>query len=83
MKFERVLANLNADDPTFILEGKIIIVQGDGRQGCKDYAPYDAIHVGAGASEVPIALMKQLKPGITQNARHMFFMFFIRFLFQF
>ena len=39
------------------------IVQGDGRLGCKEYAPYDAIHVGAAAAEVPDELLKQLKPG--------------------
>jgi len=28
--------------------GKVVIVEGDGRLGLKKYAPYDAIHVGAG-----------------------------------
>lgn len=40
-----------------------ILVEGDGRQGYKDKAPYDAIHVGAAAPETPQELINQLKPG--------------------
>ena len=29
-------------------ENKIIVKCGDGRLGCEEYAPYNAIHVGAG-----------------------------------
>jgi protein-L-isoaspartate(D-aspartate) O-methyltransferase len=36
---------------------------GDGRQGFAEEAPYDAIHVGAAASELPQALIDQLAPG--------------------
>lgn len=35
----------------------------DGRQGWAEFAPYDAIHVGAAAPEIPEALIDQLKPG--------------------
>ena len=35
----------------------------DGRQGWPDFAPYDAIHVGAAAPEIPQQLIEQLKPG--------------------
>jgi len=35
----------------------------DGRLGFPDAAPYDAIHVGAAAPEVPQPLLDQLKPG--------------------
>lgn len=35
----------------------------DGRQGWPEFAPYDAIHVGAAAPEIPPALVEQLKPG--------------------
>lgn len=38
-------------------------VDADGRQGWPDLAPYDAIHVGAAAREIPQALLDQLKPG--------------------
>ncbi|KAE8688958.1 Protein-L-isoaspartate O-methyltransferase [Hibiscus syriacus] len=36
---------------------------GDGRQGWPECAPYDAIHVGAAAPEIPQPLLDQLKPG--------------------
>lgn len=35
----------------------------DGRLGWPEFAPYDAIHVGAAAPEIPPALIEQLKPG--------------------
>jgi protein-L-isoaspartate(D-aspartate) O-methyltransferase len=36
----------------------------DGRLGWPEHAPYDAIHVGAAATEIlPQALIDQLKPG--------------------
>lgn len=35
----------------------------DGRQGWLEWAPYDAIHVGAAAPEIPKPLTDQLKPG--------------------
>ncbi|KAF5933181.1 hypothetical protein HYC85_029352 [Camellia sinensis] len=39
------------------------VVQNDGRLGWQEFAPYDAIHVGAAAPEIPPALIEQLKPG--------------------
>ncbi|KAL6524554.1 Protein-L-isoaspartate O-methyltransferase 2 [Orobanche hederae] len=47
---------------TLLKEGSISIHVGDGRQGWPDLAPYDAIHVGAAAPEIPPALIEQLKP---------------------
>ncbi|GJN27256.1 hypothetical protein PR202_gb15261 [Eleusine coracana subsp. coracana] len=38
-------------------------VGSDGRLGFPDAAPYDAIHVGAAAPEIPQPLLEQLKPG--------------------
>ncbi|KAL2346976.1 hypothetical protein Fmac_000976 [Flemingia macrophylla] len=35
----------------------------DGRQGWPEFAPYDAIHVGAAAPEIPQPLIDRLKPG--------------------
>lgn len=35
----------------------------DGRQGWSEGGPYDAIHVGAAAEEIPEALIEQLKEG--------------------
>jgi len=43
--------------------GEIKIVCGDGREGYAPEAPYDIIHVGAGTSEIPKALIEQLKIG--------------------
>ena len=42
---------------------KVILVHGDGRKGCAQYGPYDCIHVGAAASQLPQALVDQLAKG--------------------
>lgn len=55
--------NIKADDESLIDTGKVILVEGDGRQGYKEHAPYDCIHVGAAAPETPQELINQLKPG--------------------
>ena len=60
---EFAIENIKSDDPKLLAEGKIKIVQGDGRLGYEECAPYDAIVVGAAASEVPENLLKQLKQG--------------------
>lgn len=44
-------------------EGSLSLHAGDGRLGWPEHAPYDAIHVGAAAPEIPQALIDQLKPG--------------------
>ncbi|KAJ6875651.1 protein-L-isoaspartate O-methyltransferase 1 isoform X1 [Populus alba x Populus x berolinensis] len=44
-------------------EGSLSIHVGDGRQGWPEFAPYDCIHVGAAAPEIPQPLLDQLKPG--------------------
>ncbi|KAH7857560.1 hypothetical protein Vadar_014028 [Vaccinium darrowii] len=44
-------------------EGSLSMHVGDGRLGWPEFAPYDAIHVGAAAPEIPPALIEQLKPG--------------------
>ncbi|KAE8036884.1 hypothetical protein FH972_009517 [Carpinus fangiana] len=44
-------------------EGSLSVHVGDGRLGWPEHAPYDAIHVGAAAPEIPQALIDQLKPG--------------------
>eukprot|EP00250_Pteridium_aquilinum_P012349 c20672_g1_i5 orf=147-803(+) len=43
--------------------GRLSIHAADGKLGYPDGAPYDAIHVGAAAANVPDALVAQLKPG--------------------
>ncbi|XP_038584302.1 l-isoaspartyl protein carboxyl methyltransferase, like isoform X3 [Micropterus salmoides] len=57
------IKNVQADDPELLTSGRIKLLVGDGRLGCTDGAPYDAIHVGAAAATVPKALLEQLKPG--------------------
>ena len=55
------IANLRADDPALL--SRVHIQQGDGRLGLPSAAPFNAIHVGAAAAEVPAALIEQLKEG--------------------
>ncbi|XP_016851369.1 protein-L-isoaspartate(D-aspartate) O-methyltransferase isoform X3 [Anolis carolinensis] len=55
--------NVRKDDPLLLSSGRVKLIVGDGRLGCPDEAPYDAIHVGAAAPVVPQALIDQLKPG--------------------
>jgi protein-L-isoaspartate(D-aspartate) O-methyltransferase len=53
-------------DPTanaLLESGRLKLVSGDGRKGYPAGAPYDAIHVGAAAPEIPQDLIDQLKPG--------------------
>jgi len=57
------IENISADDRTLLDSKSVLIVQGDGRLGYLDEAPYDAIHVGATAPTIPQALLDQLKPG--------------------
>lgn len=48
----------------FLIKNELLFVSKiDGRQGWAEFAPYDAIHVGAAAPEIPEALIDQLKPG--------------------
>ncbi|KAK7353952.1 hypothetical protein VNO80_19408 [Phaseolus coccineus] len=48
---------------TQLKDGSLAVHAGDGRQGWPEFAPYDAIHVGAAAPEIPQPLIDQLKPG--------------------
>ncbi|XP_057831740.2 protein-L-isoaspartate O-methyltransferase isoform X2 [Cryptomeria japonica] len=48
---------------SLLAEGSLSLNFGDGRQGWPDLAPYNSIHVGAAATEVPQPLIEQLKPG--------------------
>lgn len=42
---------------------RVVFRVGDGWNGLPDEAPFDAIHVGAAAAEIPQALVDQLAPG--------------------
>lgn len=58
------IENLKKSAVTPLLEnGALSVHVGDGRLGWPERAPYDAIHVGAAAPEIPQALVDQLKPG--------------------
>ncbi|XP_042421510.1 protein-L-isoaspartate O-methyltransferase-like isoform X3 [Zingiber officinale] len=53
----------NSAAASFLNEGSLSLNVGDGRLGWPEQAPYDAIHVGAAAHEIPQMLIDQLKPG--------------------
>ncbi|CAG2161484.1 unnamed protein product [Oppiella nova] len=55
--------NIKRDQPNLIESNRVKLIVGDGRQGYPSEAPYDAIHVGAAAPNLPQALVDQLKPG--------------------
>lgn len=57
------IANVEKDKPELLTSDRVKLVVGDGRKGYLEYAPYDAIHVGAAAPTLPEDLIKQLKPG--------------------
>lgn len=42
------IENISKSHSNLIKEKKVILTEGDGRLGCKGYAPFDCIHVGAG-----------------------------------
>ncbi|KAL8057303.1 hypothetical protein ABFX02_04G176000 [Erythranthe guttata] len=61
---ETSIKNIKKSEAAPLFEdGSFSVHVGDGRQGWPEFAPYDAIHVGAAAPEIPPALIEQLKPG--------------------
>mmetsp|Transcript_2880 Transcript_2880/g.7905 ORF Transcript_2880/g.7905 Transcript_2880/m.7905 type:complete len:334 (-) Transcript_2880:110-1111(-) len=59
VRSDPAVADLLGNSPSATLQ----LVTGDGRKGFAPNAPYDAIHVGAAADNVPVELVSQLKPG--------------------
>ena len=57
------VTNLSKSYGKQLENGSIKIFHGDGREGCKEGAPYDVIHAGAVSSTVPQAFIDQLNPG--------------------
>lgn len=55
---ERARTNLHTDGV-----GNVSVETGDGLAGLPAHAPYDCIVVSGGVSEIPPALLNQLKPG--------------------
>lgn len=45
--------NIKKRHDDLFTDRRIILVKGDGREGYKEEAPYNAIHVGAAAPEIP------------------------------
>jgi protein-L-isoaspartate(D-aspartate) O-methyltransferase len=59
---EKSRQNIRSDDAFLIDSGIVEILVGDGRLGCEAQGPFDVIHVGAYASDIPKPLVDQLKP---------------------
>jgi protein-L-isoaspartate(D-aspartate) O-methyltransferase len=57
------LENVKKSVPKLVEDGTISLQTGDGWKGLPDKGPFDAIHVGAAAEELPQALVDQLKNG--------------------
>ena len=55
--------NISKNHKNLLNEGKVVLIEGDGRKGCEKYAPYNAIHVGAASPNIPEDLVKQLAKG--------------------
>ena len=55
--------NISKNHKNLLDNKKVILVHGDGRKGCAQYGPYDCIHVGAAAAQLPKALIEQLANG--------------------
>ncbi|VDK42254.1 unnamed protein product [Anisakis simplex] len=55
--------NIEKHHSDLLTSGRVIMVEGDGREGYAPCAPYKAIHVGAAAPELPPKLLEQLAPG--------------------
>jgi protein-L-isoaspartate(D-aspartate) O-methyltransferase len=60
---ELTCRNIRTADADLFESGVLNIVVGDGWEGLRSEAPFDAIHVGAAAESMPHALVAQLKVG--------------------
>eukprot|EP01127_Copromyxa_protea_P022952 TRINITY_DN845_c0_g1_i2.p1 TRINITY_DN845_c0_g1~~TRINITY_DN845_c0_g1_i2.p1 ORF type:complete len:124 (+),score=15.51 TRINITY_DN845_c0_g1_i2:483-854(+) len=60
---EKTRHNIMKNHADLLNSGIIETRNADGWFGASDEAPFDAIHVGAGAENMPRALVEQLKPG--------------------
>ncbi|VDO33456.1 unnamed protein product [Onchocerca flexuosa] len=55
--------NIKKHHEDLLTDRRIILMKGDGRKGYEKEAPYNAIHVGAAAPEIPTELIQQLAKG--------------------
>jgi len=60
---ELSVVNISKSYKHLLEKGIVKIFEGDGRYGCKEFGPYDAINVGAVASQPPQPLLDQLAFG--------------------
>jgi protein-L-isoaspartate(D-aspartate) O-methyltransferase len=60
---DKSIYNIKKHNRKLFDQNLLEIHKGDGRLGYAPGAPYDAIHVGAAASETPYELIRQLKVG--------------------
>ena len=60
------IANVKKDAAlsSLLASGRMKLLTGDGRLGYEGEAPYDAIHVGAAAAEIPQAVRFSLHPSV-------------------
>ena len=54
-------ANVTSDSPELIESGRVSFIVRDGRRGLAEYSPFDIIHVGAAAPELPTPLIDQVR----------------------
>jgi len=55
--------NMEKDDADLLESGTVLLKRGNGWEGWPEFAPYDAIHVGAAADGFPTTLASQLAVG--------------------
>ena len=55
--------NISKNHKNLLDSGRVVLIEGDGREGYKELGPYNCIHVGAAADELPKALVDQLANG--------------------
>ena len=58
--YKKSIENIKKHHSNLIDNKNIILLNADGRNGVKDYAPFKVIHVGAAAEEIPQDLIDQL-----------------------
>ena len=63
MSEENLVRHEKAGGHALLASGRVTLSVGDGWQGVPEHAPFDAIHVGAAAEEIPQKLVEQLRPG--------------------
>ena len=58
--YNKSIDNISKHHSNLLKEDKVILKNCDGKKGFKEMAPYQAIHVGAAAAEIPNDLYEQL-----------------------